>query len=73
MDNLNGIINVKRKISNEINIDVMFITDVFVDGVEVVFTVLETEKFVADWRDDDIVSGSVQHLKTYPELEKVDF
>lgn len=73
MSNLNGIIEVKRKISAEINIDVPFITDVFIDGNEVVFTVLGTEKFVADWKDDTIVSGSTQFLKSYEKLEEVDF
>lgn len=73
MSNFNGIIETKRKISAEIDIDVSFITDVFIDGNEVVFIVLGTEKFVADWKDDTIVAGSTQFLKSYEKLEEVDF
>lgn len=73
MSNLNGIIEAKRKIAAEINIEVPYITDVFIDGNEVVFTVLETEKFVADWKDDTIVKGSTQFLKSYEKLEAIPF
>lgn len=73
MSNLNGIIETKRKIAAEINIEVPYITDVFIDGNEVVFTVLETEKFVADWKDDTIVKGSTQFLKSYKAMEEVPF
>jgi len=73
MSNFNGIIETKRKISAEIDIDVSFITDVFIDGNEVVFTILGTEKFVADWKDDTIVTGSTQFLKSYEKLEEVYF
>ena len=73
MNNLNGIIETKRKISKEIDIDAVYITDVFIDGTEVVFTIMQNEKFVADWKNGDIVAGSTQHIKTYPPMEEVEF
>ena len=72
-DVLNGIIDIKRKISVAIDMDVAFITDAFVDGNEIVFNVLETEQFAAEWKNDDIVDGTVQHIKSYQPLEEIWF
>lgn len=73
MTEFNGIINVKRQISKAINMDVMFITDCYIEHDEVIFTVMENERFVAEWKNDTVTPSTVQHIKSLEPLEDIPF
>lgn len=73
MSDFNGILNVKRAIAKAIDMDVMYVTDAFVDGNEVVFTVMMNDRFAADWKDGIVPPDSVQHIKSYEALEDIPF
>lgn len=70
---LNGIVKVKREISKAIDMDVCFITECFVDGDDVVFTVLMDEQFVGEWKNNTVTHGSIQHLKSHTPIEEAWF
>lgn len=70
---MNGIFNVKKEISKAINMDVMYITDAYIEHDEVVFVVLEQDRFVAEWKNGTVTPSTIQHLKTFEKLEEVPF
>lgn len=70
---LSGIVRVKREISKAIDMNVRYITECFIDGDDVVFSVLMNDQFVGEWKNNTVTKGSVQHLKSFTPLEEVWF
>lgn len=70
---MNGIIEIKRKVAEAINMDVMYVTDCYIEHDEVVFTVLLNDRFVASYKDGYVDPTTVQHLKTLDPIEDIPF
>ena len=70
-----SIMNFKRKISEVIGMDVIYIIDVYLDIEDILyFTVLSKDKFsVYLDQNGNIEEGSLRHIKTYEELESIPF
>lgn len=70
---MNGIFKVKKEVAQAIDMDVMFITDAYIEHDEVVFVVMEQERFVGEWKNGTVLPDTIQHLKSLEPLEDIPF
>lgn len=70
---LDGIIGIKRQIAKAIDMDIMFITECFIEYDDVVFTILGEEQFVAEWKDGIVISSTIKHINTFEPIEDIIF